>query len=208
MTLRKNIFMYEDRMSLYRSTFIFDELTHKFYRLSYIFNYIKIPEIQNINEYIFTSSDKFYKFNKKIKKVKNNHIINNQLLDIQKKLNKIMQNKLTFYFLKKNHIRLFEEINNFIILNNGLIFLTSVKNILLNASSFLQSNVYPPSTPKYLEHELGSINFLKSKKFFIVFTSILMICFFYFSSIGILFILPNTPEKISGFVTLFSKTIE
>lgn len=86
--------------------------------------------------------------------------------------------------------------------------LTSIKNIFLNASSFLQSNVVPPETPVHLEEELGSINFLKSKKFFIVFTSILIICFFYFSSIAILFLLPNMPEKITGFVTLFSKTIE
>jgi hypothetical protein len=86
--------------------------------------------------------------------------------------------------------------------------LTNIKNIFLNASSFLQSNVVPPKTPVYLEEELGTINFLKSKKFFIVFTSILIICFFYFTSIGILFLLPNMPEKITGFVTLFSKTIE
>jgi len=85
---------------------------------------------------------------------------------------------------------------------------SNIKNIFLNASSFLQSNVVPPKTPLHLEEELGTINFLKSKKFFIVFTSILIICFFYFSSIGILFLLPNMPEKITGFVTLFSKTIE
>jgi hypothetical protein len=86
--------------------------------------------------------------------------------------------------------------------------LTNLKNIFLNASSFLQSNVAPPKTPASQEEELGTINFLKSRKFFIVFTSILIICFFYFTSIGILFLLPNAPEKITGFVTLFSKTIE
>jgi len=86
--------------------------------------------------------------------------------------------------------------------------LTTLKNILLNGSSFLQSNVAPPNTPKELQEELGTINFLKSKKFFITFTSVLIICFFYFSSIGILILLPNMPEKIAGFVTLFTKTIE
>lgn len=87
--------------------------------------------------------------------------------------------------------------------------LTNLKNIFLNASSFLQSNVVPPKTPFAKQEELGTINFLKSKKFFIVFTSIIIICFYYFISIGILFLLPDVPpEKITGFVTLFTKTIE
>ena len=86
--------------------------------------------------------------------------------------------------------------------------LTTLKNIFLNASSFLQSNVVPPKTPLNKTEELGTINFLKSKKFFIVFTSIFIICFYYFTSIFILFVLPDMPEKITGFVTLFSKTIE
>jgi predicted DNA-binding protein with PD1-like motif len=49
---------------------------------------------------------------------------------------------------------------------------------------------------------------MESKKFYIVITSVVILAFFYFSSIGLLFIIPNAPEFISGFVTIFSKTIE
>jgi len=86
--------------------------------------------------------------------------------------------------------------------------LTNLKNIFSTASAFLQTGKIPPNTPKYLENDLSAMNHLKSRKFFIVFTSILFLAFFYFSSVGIFFILPDIPEKITGYVTIFSKTIE
>jgi hypothetical protein len=86
--------------------------------------------------------------------------------------------------------------------------LTNVKNIFNTAVSFLQTGKAPPNTPVLLQEELCGMNHLKSRKFFIVFTSILFLAFFYFSSVGIFFMLPDMPEKISGYVTLFSKTIE
>ena len=50
---------------------------------------------------------------------------------------------------------------------------------------------------------------MESKKFYIVLTSVIILAFFYFSSVAIMFLMPhNAPEFVSGFVTIFSKTIE
>jgi uncharacterized membrane protein SpoIIM required for sporulation len=50
-------------------------------------------------------------------------------------------------------------------------------------------------------------NHLSSKKFFIIFTSVLMLGFLYYSSVAILLAI-ELPEHVTAFVTLFSKTIE
>ena len=55
---------------------------------------------------------------------------------------------------------------------------------------------------------MQELNHLESKKFFIVITSVIILTIFFFASVGLLFILPPTPEIITGFVTLFTKTIE
>lgn len=52
-------------------------------------------------------------------------------------------------------------------------------------------------------------NHLASKKFFIAVTAFLGLCFFYFSSVAILFFLPaDNRDLVSGYVTIFTKTIE
>jgi hypothetical protein len=83
-----------------------------------------------------------------------------------------------------------------------------IKNALLTATSFLSNNKTPPGTPIESTERLKAVNHLESKKFYLVITSVLILSFFYFVSVGILFLLPNTPEIVSGFVTVFSKTIE
>jgi hypothetical protein len=50
-------------------------------------------------------------------------------------------------------------------------------------------------------------NHLSSKKFFIIFTSVLMLAALYYSSVAILLAI-KMPEHVSAFVTLFTKTIE
>jgi hypothetical protein len=87
--------------------------------------------------------------------------------------------------------------------------MNSIKNIVLTAASFLSSSKAPPNTPLTDVSRLTSINHMESKKFFIVLTSVAILAFFYFVSVGIMFLLPqNAPEFVSGFVTIFSKTIE
>lgn len=87
--------------------------------------------------------------------------------------------------------------------------LSNLKNILLTATAFLSSNRVPPNTPLRDYKRLKCLNHMESKKFYIVITSVFILAFFYFTSVGVLFFLPhNAPEFVSGFVTLFSKTIE
>jgi hypothetical protein len=81
-------------------------------------------------------------------------------------------------------------------------------NIAKTATSFLQTGIAPPNTPDNLKLTLEQTNHLQSKKFFIVFSCFLILGFFYFTSVAILFMLPLVPEIISGYVTIFSKTIE
>jgi len=84
-----------------------------------------------------------------------------------------------------------------------------IKNAAMTAVSFLSNNYVPPNTPAQDVDRLKSINHMESKKFFIVLTSVTILAFFYFISIGIMFLLPHeAPEFVSGFVTIFSKTIE
>lgn len=86
---------------------------------------------------------------------------------------------------------------------------SGIGNIFKNIQAFLVMGKVPPNTPFLARDEMKKINHLASRKFFIVFTSFLGLCFFYFASVGILFLLPqNGTELISGYVTIFTKTIE
>ena len=84
-----------------------------------------------------------------------------------------------------------------------------LKNIVLTGVSYLSSNRVPPNTPPEKHERLKSINHMESKKFYIVLTSVVILAFFYFSSVAIMFLIPhNASEFVAGFVTVFSKTIE
>jgi hypothetical protein len=85
---------------------------------------------------------------------------------------------------------------------------SSFTNIFKNASSFLSSNKVPPGTPIELQSSLRRENHLKSKKFFLAFSSFIGVLAFYILSVCILFFLPPKNELIAGYVTIFTKTIE
>jgi hypothetical protein len=75
-------------------------------------------------------------------------------------------------------------------------------------AAMLSYDKVPPNTPtKYVE-ELKSVNFLRSKKFFVVFSSILMLLVFYGISVFILFLTAPLPTITSPFVTIFVETIK
>jgi hypothetical protein len=84
----------------------------------------------------------------------------------------------------------------------------SITNIAKNAASFLSSNRVPPGTPIELQNSLRNENHFKSKKFFLAFSSFIGLLFFYILSVAILFLLPAKNELISGYVTIFTKTVE
>ena len=83
----------------------------------------------------------------------------------------------------------------------------NIINIVQSASAFLQNGKAPPNTPARLEKQMEDTNHLSSKKFFIIFTSVLMLGVLYYSSVAILLAI-KMPEHIAAFVTLFTKSIE
>jgi hypothetical protein len=83
----------------------------------------------------------------------------------------------------------------------------NITDIARSASAFLQNGKAPPNTPDYLKQKMEETNHLSSKKFFVIFTSILMLAALYYSSVAILLAI-RMPEHVAAFVTLFSKTIE
>ena len=82
-------------------------------------------------------------------------------------------------------------------------------NWFKSALAFLSSSKVPPNAPIELREAMKKENHFASKKFFIAVTAFLGLLFFYFSSVGVLFILPpDNREIVEGYVTIFTKTIE
>lgn len=84
----------------------------------------------------------------------------------------------------------------------------NITDIAKTAASFLQYGKSPPNASKQKVKDLEDMSHFSSKKFFIVFSSVIVLAFFYFASVGILFLLPTHDPLIIAFTTLFSKTIE
>jgi hypothetical protein len=120
--LRKNFFLYEDRMSLLKSTFIYDRKRNLYYRLNNLLPYINQNKSMTLNKNvpIFSSLQKVTYITKKTKDLnkKNNKQSNEdiQLISLQKTLKKLTSNFNSFGYLERNHLRLFKEIN--IIINS------------------------------------------------------------------------------------------
>lgn len=113
MTLRKNFFLYDDRMSLFRSTFIHDVRSGNYYRLSSLNHFLQIPEKSNFREQIFSQPGKFYYF----QKIRKTALKESRLpveKEIKRLLEKITHKKNLAMYLKKSSPRLFEEIHSFI----------------------------------------------------------------------------------------------
>jgi hypothetical protein len=108
-------------------------------------------------------------------------------------------NKICVYFWGYNRLY---------IKNNYLNVIHSMKNIIFTMLSFLSSSKFPPNTPIKDVKRMKATNHMSSSKFYIVFTSVVILAFFYFASLAIMFIMPQQPDFITGFVTIFSKTIE
>jgi hypothetical protein len=77
----------------------------------------------------------------------------------------------------------------------------NIVNIAKTASAFLQNGKAPPNTTPEFRKAMEKENHLSSKKFFIIFTSVLMLGVLYYSSVGILLTI-NMPEHVTAFVTL------
>jgi hypothetical protein len=83
-----------------------------------------------------------------------------------------------------------------------------VSLIARSLAAMLSHDKAPPNTPPEYIQDMKSINFLRSKKFFVVFTSVLMVVFFYAISVFILFLTAKVPTITMPFVTIFVETIK
>jgi hypothetical protein len=82
-------------------------------------------------------------------------------------------------------------------------------NWFKSALAFLSSSKAPPNSSIELREAMKKENHFASKKFFIAVTAFIGLLFFYFSSVGVLFILPpDNRDVVEGYVTIFTKTIE
>lgn len=107
--LRKHFFLFEDRMSLIRSTFIYDSITDHYYRLCSLLHYLVIPITMPTGQVIYTSLTKSYCYQKVIKK-RDNELKKKQNEDVKKYLKKFVKQFNHYNFLDKEYPRLFEEV--------------------------------------------------------------------------------------------------
>jgi hypothetical protein len=84
----------------------------------------------------------------------------------------------------------------------------NIVNIGQTVSAFLTNGKAPPNTPVELQKQMEDTNHLSSKKFFIIFSSLFMLAFVFYTSIALLWVIPKAPEIVSAFVTIFTKMIE
>lgn len=75
-------------------------------------------------------------------------------------------------------------------------------------AAMLSHDKTPPNTPPEYIEQMKSVNFLRSKKFFVVFSSVLMLIAFYGISVFILFLTAPLPTITTPFVTIFVETIK
>lgn len=80
--------------------------------------------------------------------------------------------------------------------------------IAKTASSMLHSGEVPPNTPDRYKEDLSKVNFLASKKFYVVFCSVIILSLFYAASIFVLFLTAASPSLTVPFVTIFTETIK
>jgi hypothetical protein len=83
-----------------------------------------------------------------------------------------------------------------------------IVQIAQTASSMLHSGKVPPNTPLQYKDDLSKVNFLASKKFYVVFCSVIILAIFYGVSIFVLFLTAASPTLTVPFVSIFTETIK
>lgn len=83
-----------------------------------------------------------------------------------------------------------------------------IVDIARTASAMLHSGKVPPNTPQEHVKDLSKVNFLASKKFYVVFCSVIILALFYAASIVVLFLTAASPNLTVPFVSIFTETIK
>jgi hypothetical protein len=81
-------------------------------------------------------------------------------------------------------------------------------DITKTVGAMLGSGKVPPNTPPEYKEDLSKINFLASKKFYVVFCSVIILALFYAASIVVLFLTAASPSLTVPFVSIFTETIK
>lgn len=105
--LRKNFFLFEDRFSLFRSTFLFDPISETFFRLFTIEQYLVLNESLP-NGKIYHSPSRY---NFRQKKEKSTNRKKNSHKNVQKQLQLFLKHFISCNSLEKNYAPLFREIH-------------------------------------------------------------------------------------------------
>jgi hypothetical protein len=80
--------------------------------------------------------------------------------------------------------------------------------IAKTASAMLHTGTVPPNTPTQYRKSMSEVNFLASKKFYVVFCSVIILILFYAASICVLFLTATSPALTMPFVTIFTETVK
>lgn len=83
-----------------------------------------------------------------------------------------------------------------------------ISDLVKAAAAMLHSGSVPPNTPARYKEDLSKVNFLASKKFYVVFWSVIILAIFYIASIGVLFLTASAPNLTIPFVSIFTETIK
>jgi len=83
-----------------------------------------------------------------------------------------------------------------------------IVEIAKTASAMLHSGDVPPNTPPEYKDDLSKVNFLASKKFYVVFCSVIILAVFYAASIFVLFLTAASPSLTVPFVSIFTETVK
>lgn len=82
-------------------------------------------------------------------------------------------------------------------------------NIGQTVSAFLTNGKAPPNTPPELQKQMEDTNHLASKKFFVIFSAIIMIVVMFLMAVGFLFLIPRDHDiVVTAYSTIFTKIIE
>ena len=85
----------------------------------------------------------------------------------------------------------------------------NIVNIAQTASAFLTNGKAPPNTPAELQKVMEDTNHLSSKKFFVIFSAIVMIVVMFLVAVGFLFLIPTEHDiVVTAYSTIFTKIIE
>lgn len=108
--LKKFFFLYEDKLNLFRSAFIYYSRMDQYMRLSSIYEYLDIPQLNPIGETVYNAPLRFFIYKKKIV-LSEEQMINRKRKKFKKYISQIKKNFSVDRFYRENYQNLFNAID-------------------------------------------------------------------------------------------------